>query len=351
MLAIVDPCLVAPLATHGGVALKDSILALADHYALARADVISPLVGNRLYEALATAGLYPLRDAYDRVLDAEGGIDGFSGADVARMALSILERAFTADDLVVDFLVAERRDNCAEALPPPCSCHSVLEVLTSETIELAGALVAAEAAHIGGMASGRCDGRQIEIRLSYAMIVGEDDVIRENSDAELRIPICTSAASLLRSLDSARLLQSALRRGLNGDVMLAISAAAAAHAPAKRVLRWSLHPQFIADLGEPRIERSVAMIKKALRACAEVLTESNPGASHHLRESAGGSSRQLTQNGACAWRQDVDRDMHLHYWVLPDGSVQLASLRGHNYMEIPDMVLDSARFDLDRLLS
>jgi hypothetical protein len=44
---------------------------------------------------------------------------------------------------------------------------------------------------------------------------------------------------------------------------------------------------------------------------------------------------QLTRGGDTAWRRDIDRDLHLHYWELEAGGVELASVVDHNNFYIP----------------
>lgn len=63
---------------------------------------------------------------------------------------------------------------------------------------------------------------------------------------------------------------------------------------------------------------------------------------HQLRSGSGGSGPQRVRSsdGALARRTYVRRDTpnaaRLHYWVQPDGTIDLASVRGHDYVGIPE---------------
>lgn len=85
--------------------------------------------------------------------------------------------------------------------------------------------------------------------------------------------------------------------------------------------------------------------RKSLRACADVVAAA-PGllkarSDHPLRVGGGGTCLVKTRwfDGATARRCRVEGNvaaaLRLHYWVLPDGSVELASVNTHDDMTIP----------------
>ena len=85
--------------------------------------------------------------------------------------------------------------------------------------------------------------------------------------------------------------------------------------------------------------------KKALRACADVVVAA-PGllkarSDHPLRAADIGTApvRTRSSDGATARRCYIERDvpaaLRLHYWLLPDGTVELASVNDHCDMNIP----------------
>ena len=74
--------------------------------------------------------------------------------------------------------------------------------------------------------------------------------------------------------------------------------------------------------------------KKLLRACAKTVLQQNLGETHHLREGVGSETPQRKRNGDAAWRRDIDRTYHLHYWEIANG-LEFASVVIHNDMGIP----------------
>jgi hypothetical protein len=81
-------------------------------------------------------------------------------------------------------------------------------------------------------------------------------------------------------------------------------------------------------------ERSVlkgttaSMRDKVLRAIVETHEHLKDTDVHALRASNSGGAPQRVRrrDGAKAWRRDIDRDHHLHYWVCTDGIIEIAWL-------------------------
>lgn len=81
------------------------------------------------------------------------------------------------------------------------------------------------------------------------------------------------------------------------------------------------------------------LARSVLRAIVETLHGSNMRDTHALRTSSAGNAPQRTRStdGATAWRRDIDRDHHLHYWKLKSGIVELASVSDpHDDFDIPE---------------
>lgn len=76
-----------------------------------------------------------------------------------------------------------------------------------------------------------------------------------------------------------------------------------------------------------------------LRALVETLEETNMVATHWLRMGSGGDDPQRVRRSdqAKAWRRDVDRDYHLHYWICENGNIEIASVSfPHDNFAIPE---------------
>jgi len=88
-----------------------------------------------------------------------------------------------------------------------------------------------------------------------------------------------------------------------------------------------------------RIPMAEQLASKVIRAMIETLEQINMGATHALRNNATGNSPQKIRehDGAKAWRRDIDRDCHLHYWLSDNGLVEFAWISyPHNDFCIPE---------------
>jgi hypothetical protein len=71
---------------------------------------------------------------------------------------------------------------------------------------------------------------------------------------------------------------------------------------------------------------------RALRAICEAIDKRSLRSIHPLRTGPGGNApqRRRSFDNAKAWRRDIDHEYHLHYWDLPDGSIELATVGIHS---------------------
>lgn len=350
MYVLIEPSLVVPLPTHARISAADTVRALVDHHALVRAGVATPLIGLTVFEALADAGLYPLREAYEAALAGDETSIENSPFDVARMALYLLQSALAAGADVGDFLVADTGCVLGEAFLPACDCHPILVDLLIDTLTVACALLAVDDLQfVGSVAASRTAGGSIEARCRFSLVERPDGSCESDVESSLVLPVCCSTAEILAAVNPVELMRRGLLRGDLSDIALAIRVAVDQASPGGEALAWELHPQFVHDLGTAEIVNNQPILRKILRACVEVLTETNLGASHHLRVGSGPEEKQIRIGDAAGWRQDVDREWHIHFWRMGDGTVQLASARGHQYVGIPAPVVDRGRVLRDPL--
>ena len=78
------------------------------------------------------------------------------------------------------------------------------------------------------------------------------------------------------------------------------------------------------------------LAKSLLRAIVETLEGINMNATHRLRtgKSGGSPNRKRGKDDAEAWRRDIDRDHHLHYW------------KGNNCLELACVSYPHDNFDI-----
>jgi hypothetical protein len=77
---------------------------------------------------------------------------------------------------------------------------------------------------------------------------------------------------------------------------------------------------------------------RALRAICEAIDKQSLRSVHAMRTGSGGNDppRRRSSDNAKAWRRNIDYEYHLHYWDLPDGSIELATVGLHNDFAIPE---------------
>ncbi len=69
-------------------------------------------------------------------------------------------------------------------------------------------------------------------------------------------------------------------------------------------------------------------IERLLRVCGDLMRGRNPAKCHALRTGKGPNEPQKTRGDWKAWRHDIDREFHLHYWRLGD-QIELANVVVH----------------------
>lgn len=101
--------------------------------------------------------------------------------------------------------------------------------------------------------------------------------------------------------------------------------------------RFTLHSQFLQTVLSNKQLRNDATASKILRACAECIYRDNLASTHAIRVSSAANSpqRKRARDSATAWRRDIDRELHLHYWETASGP-ELASIVPHADIHIPE---------------
>lgn len=98
---------------------------------------------------------------------------------------------------------------------------------------------------------------------------------------------------------------------------------------------WRLGEEFINLIETYGFMHESYKIKMLLRAICEVIGQTSLVKTHALRESESGASQQIKGKNGKAFRHDIDRDFHLHYW-RDDDRLIFASAGPHNNFYIPD---------------
>jgi len=80
---------------------------------------------------------------------------------------------------------------------------------------------------------------------------------------------------------------------------------------------------------------SSGLVERTLRALAKTVDGQNMRKVHPKRTGSGGSDPQEMRGQDKAWRRDIDREYHLHYWECAGGTIEFASVGAHNMFDIP----------------
>lgn len=301
-------------------------------------------MSERAAEALLEDGLYPLRGALDRLF-AKRGIVEFAANDIARVADALLqttpsfEEAFGLTDVLVSDLETEP-DLLLESAPPR---------LASD-LERCLVLAAVLRTHCCGPVADHAlilEPRLEATEVRVEAVVEHLEHCRDDvGDVPLKPERFRGTVAVRRSF-----------RELVSDAdELAVWRAADTEDAAAKAVQISVYKRRLQQGLEPNWEEvpsftfgrsfrasvtrwsgatSPSLLRRVLRAVAETIDQTNLAATHALRSGAGGNNPQRTRNGDKAWRRDIDREHHLHYWERTNGTVEFASIGPHDDFSIP----------------
>lgn len=98
--------------------------------------------------------------------------------------------------------------------------------------------------------------------------------------------------------------------------------------------KWKIGDDLDKSLSAHCLASHPARFKAFLRAVVETIVGDDARSSHAIRKSKGGAARQLArEDGALAWRADIDDEYHLHYWSL-GGDLEISRVVTHNDFSI-----------------
>ena len=100
-----------------------------------------------------------------------------------------------------------------------------------------------------------------------------------------------------------------------------------------RKLGFRFAPAFWELLKPSGFSHDPPKIERLLRALRETVTGIRMEDVHALRTGVGGNSPQRNRNKDLAWRRDIDREYHLHYWATSNGP-EFVQVGVHNNFEI-----------------
>lgn len=148
--------------------------------------------------------------------------------------------------------------------------------------------------------------------------------------AEAAISGGTSCKQFFDGIDLHRLSDDLTEDSLAEIITLALS-----QANTQESHSWMIGPKFFGCVAGLNLQRNPANFRSLLAACVCTIGGTEMGKAHALRTGVGGGNPQIRKDGAAAWRRDVDRGFHLHYWVRGE-SLEFGSCVVHDDFSIPD---------------
>ncbi len=302
-------------------------------------------MSERASDSLIKDGLYPLRD-HLRLLFATHGIVEYTINDVAQVVGRLLkitpsfETYFRIRDVLADDLAA---------------VPDVLQLCTGDALRSDLARCIVLIAILRGHCCQPVADHSLILRHAPQSIVNVKAVVQllehERDDLggfpllpeifEGDVLVCNDFRGLIECLDEAAILLNA-----TDDIGVETAIRIATY---KYRLKQGTVPEWD-DVPDHRVGHAFRsslqgirptqqLASRLLRAIVETLEKINMAATHWLRTGSGGNDPQLVRasDQAKAWRRDIDREHHLHYWNCDDYALEIASVSfPHDDLSIPE---------------
>jgi hypothetical protein len=342
MLSVtIDADLLAP-PTHAATpeAVRAYVDRLVDWSTVASSGQATICVSGRLSDLLSQLDLYPVRPLL-RELFASTNIVEFDPNTVATIVDKMLSRAPLIEDLlqVSDLLLSDI--NC---IPDIFRDHYPPE-LRAESERCAAIISIASRYATNPAVKGHALAIKAVIGLEPVNIRMLVDYL-ENTRSDLNVvPLtpndcnglllaCNTFRNYLTGFPVAELLQGVNSQAdLEQVVSLALLRVRFENnlpSSENNLRKYRLGRHFLESCQLRGVLTQPALGERSLRAIVETLERQSLQSTHHIRTDEGPNSAQLKRGSDCAWRRDIDREYHLHYWECANDVVELASIVAHN---------------------
>lgn len=319
--------------------------ALLDWSSLVNEDWICVSVSELSIENLISNNRYPLPEIIKSLLH-NSGVAEYDANTVARAASRLLEITPSFEEryqlrnvlLENTSLSPELSTDCTEAclMPDLERCISLMALVQKCIPTLSGREFP--------MIIRKAPCSPIRLRTLIHDIEHSRDDLPELPDPpdifEAEIFACDSFAGLITGINESSILTKAEN---DAEIELAVRVSLFKHDieangeaawPTKPVVR--IGSVFRQSCQRCCIDKGAAMPHKILRTTVEMLRKQKLNTAHALRTDLKGSSPQKLRGADKAWRRDIDRKLHLHYWECPQEEFELASVTFHDDFTIPE---------------
>lgn len=293
---------------------------------------------NQLAAVLHQQNCYPFRHVISGAFRRLHDPAQFQLEDVNRLAMALIERSISLEDhgQLKDIAVS----NCVLTNDPSANRSDVFAEHLCRVLELSLPILGDGNQFSSSSFLATCAGPHSRECLSASYIVEmlekqDGSYAADSYDRNVNAPIYRGTVSLL---DEENLIS----WFMNADDLALIDvfslrAAREANECWKIVgnmrTMLSLGREFRESARRLGFMHERQKIEKLLRVCADVLHGRNLENGHWLRVGKGANDQQKTRGQWRAWRHDVDREFHLHYWKF-GSRIELANVVTHDDFDI-----------------
>lgn len=300
--------------------------------------IVKIFCSDVIKRVLYDEGKYPFHETIKVALRDSGLADIYQPSDIAEILNRLVEFSFTLEDkLNIDQVLTEiRKSN----IPFSSLNSEAIRQAQEEQAVLAGIAQRCAAAFeegctfVGMVESLESQGRN---DLSVDAIVHEID--SRSSELLLQPPFDLALSGTAYECTTTLLKDSDLRElvarhvydcsEFDDAMMLLLTALCP-----KAKYSGKLGRDFFHSIDALHVTRNRTLLFSLIDCMKAVLNRENEDQCHRLRTGAGGNDPPRTQGNAVAWRRDIDREFHLHYWIL-GSDIEFASVVVHNDFSIP----------------
>jgi hypothetical protein len=301
-------------------------------------------VSEATAETLINCGCYPLRPWLKDLLHETSFVE-YDANTIATLAETLiarsdsLEKAIRVTDLLAEEICVAPNifsdytpQQLRAASEKSALMIAIVRTLTNDAFSLCHGIVVRASQNVS------------EVRISA--LLGILEHTREDlgdlgglpKAFEGRFLICEGIRDFLLALDERVLWQRSIG---NDDVEMAIKVAlfkerVRRNEPAAwhDLPRFHLNERFFDSVRERGALQNFPLAQSSIRAIVEAIEGRQMADTHMLRIGAGPNDPQVMRGSDAAWRRDIDRVYHLHYWACGGGLLELACLVPHNTFEI-----------------
>lgn len=304
-------------------------------------------MSQEVVEVLANDDIYPDRLTLQKLLDAKD-IEEYDANTVAQMVLKLLSAMPTFEDYFrVNYVLT------AKVITKPKQVTIPVGDETTAHLQRCMVLLALLQTYCTPplqnhtlIVRGAMPVRKVSIRTMIHAIEHQRDDITPFPEApdsfEGTVNVCGVLYDLIGGVDLASAWRSA--RGEEERIAALRIALYQVQLTQGDEPKWDDTLAFQFRFGRKFIERAdrvcadgdSALVGRMLRSMVETLLGQRLGDVHDLRINGRKGSPQRIRGTDTAWRRDIDREFHLHYWECDKGLIEFGWIGPHNDFELPE---------------